>query len=137
MGHRLCREEFAVLAFLHENALAFDPSSAFEHQEIAKALVFDEKEVARAVSYLRELRFVGKAEPEIVTLASSLQPLVYLTGKGENFMRAVEERLEAKLNPPPAEGGRGGKVGVAVVAAVWKVGEAAIVKVLAEKMSGR
>lgn len=138
MEYRLSREEFAVLTYLHENAEAFDASSSFNLSDVAEATYLEQREANRAVSYLTALRLAGKFPPTDMVFAGEGVECVYLTGAGEQFMRALEDQLAAEIGEEQVkQGGTARKLTVKIGGFIYDTSKAVIVKVLRDYVTGK
>jgi len=135
MQPRISRDEFAVLTYLHQNAEAYDESSAFEVDEIAKVTGLDPKDVKKSASYLSSVGMARLTRPTDVTYGNMNDFVVFLTGNGENFMRELEDRLLTTLQrAPDVKPGSLAKITTKVGGFVYDTGKDIIAKALAEWM---
>jgi hypothetical protein len=125
MVNNISKEEFNVLAYLHEHAEGYTDLFRVEPQIVAKALGVDMKTFNKDLSYLAAHGLIGVRTQEPDWEKASIAGL-WLTGDGENFMRELE-------NQP----GIARKITMGTVNAIYDAGREIIVKLLAEFLTPR
>lgn len=133
MNANISTDELKLLAYLHENANGYTEHFRFEPQDVCAALGINDEQVKKDTSYLvshglagmQVVDFGTRGSPHAFELNS-----IWLTGDGENYMRAVEAEVE-KEKP-----GMFKKIGVKAVEVGEKIVMAMAVKVLTDKISG-
>ncbi len=93
MNANINDDELSILAYLHECAKAFGEHGRFEPKEIMQALKLDDPNFVKHISYLVEHDLAGIKTIDVSTMQTGQKHRiigVWLTGKGENFMRELE-----------------------------------------------
>lgn len=113
---RIGQEELLLLTFMHENALGYGPQFKMDPAKIMGGLNMEYAEFLRYVSYLAEHRLAGLNTIDRSGRGDGVEgsfrlTTVFLTGFGEDYMRALE------AEPTVAR-----RVTVAVVKELWSMG---------------
>src|SRR5438876_204320 len=87
----LSEDELGLLTFLHEKAAGYGPRFVLSRNDMALQLGWPHAHLHKAASYLEHWALVGISEtggpiPEITGF--------YLTGRGENYARRLERKLQ-------------------------------------------
>jgi hypothetical protein len=110
MNANINEDELRVLAFLHETVAGYDENFELDPKAVGKSLALDEQQLAKTASYLASHGLVGMATADTSTFNGHafLFTALWLTGKGEDYMRELE-----------AQPGIGKRITVALVRETW------------------
>jgi len=122
----LDEKELELLAHLHETVEGYDHHFKVDPKGVMAALSVDEKQLRKSASYLEAFGLVGTTKIDVTTFQSAefLFAGIYLTGLGEDFMRA----LEKKPGVPK-------KITLGVMKELWTVGKGAISSVAGQTLA--
>lgn len=139
MKPNISKDEFRIMAYLHENAKGFSEDFPFKPEDVAPALGIKIDQLQKHVSYLTGHGLIGTFQPQFLHYGDNRSDWeLYLTSSGEDFMRELDEMLVQQLEAAPdAEPGTVQKITLKVAGFVYDLGKAVIVKVLADSMTGK
>jgi len=87
--------ELRLLGYLHANASGYGPGYNFGSKAVMEALNIDDLKFDRQATFLESFNLIGiesvVAEPSTPDEPSRIIMSIYLTGHGEDYMRAIEK----------------------------------------------
>lgn len=118
MNTHISKDEFTLLAWLHENAEGYSDEFSYTEDELANHLGWERLTLRKAISYLDGLELLGAES--ISTYGNPIRFVrVWLTADGENFMRELE-----------AQPGIAKTITTKTVGWVWETGQQIVIGVL-------
>jgi hypothetical protein len=126
MTANINEDELRLLAYLHEHAEGYDGNFAFEPENVASALNFEMPAMKKNSSYLAAHGLVGMSAADTTTMTARgfIFVTVWLTGLGEDYMRALEKEPSV-----------GRKLTVGAVSQMWDAGKGIIVSTAAQLLA--
>lgn len=127
------KDELTLLAYLHEHCKGFSHTYKIRPDEVRSAISMSEADFRKASTFLTGFDLIGVDEKGVFSgQKRSVLIGVWLTSRGENFMRQLEADLAAELaKVPESKPGMALKITTAVAGGLWDVSNKVIASVLA------